>query len=169
MSKRKENKLRPYRVDYFFWSEMLKDKALVRSIVIRAVTAVVAKQELLDSVTVKDGKISILTAFQLENHRNLDLNIYSTLTESDRELTVIRAYRFYRKLTAEPLRKMYVPLDKLLPAKRAIEVMTEIENLKAPALPDLPASNIGNTSPIYGYDPPDANPLEGEYPANSIE
>lgn len=118
---RKEDKLRPYRIDYFLWSEMLKDKALVRSVVVRAVTAEDAK------VVVGDAVIN--------GGRPGD------------NFTVIRAYRFYKKLTAEPLRKVYIPIDKLLPAKWAITVMTEIENRKTP-----PLSNV-----------------TGEYSADSIE
>lgn len=175
-SKTKPKKLRPYRVDYFIWEEMLKDKALVRSVIVRAVTADIAK------CTIGDSRIS--------------------RANPGDNFSIIRAYRFYKKLTAEPIRKTYIAIDKLLPAKKAIEVMTEIENRKFPIvlrpedlpytdpnhvctekcysfqviedsvsevaeklrqmsvkevqkLPDLPASNVANTS--------------GEYTADSIE
>jgi len=100
--KRKQDKQRPYRIDYFIHDEMLKDRALVRSIVIRDVTADDAEQK-------------------LAQHLGFD-----------RTFTVIRSYRFYKKLTAEPKKKVYKAVDELLSAKKAIEVMTEIENRKAP-------------------------------------
>jgi hypothetical protein len=81
---------------------MLKDKALVRSMVIRAVTAKQATDDL----------ASILPI--------------STVGE----FTVIKAARFYKTLSAEPKKKTYIEIDKLLPAKKAIEVMTAIENRK---------------------------------------
>jgi hypothetical protein len=100
---RKEQKLRPYRVDYFLHNEMLKDKALVRSMVIRAVTAGQATDDLASILPLSAG-----------------------------ELTIIRAYRFYKKLSAEPVRKTYIAIDKLLSAKEAIAVMTAIENRHVP-------------------------------------
>jgi len=100
---RKEQKLRPYRVDYFLHNEMLKDKALVRSKVIRAVTAGQATDDLASILPLSAG-----------------------------ELTVIRAYRFYKTLSAEPVRKTYIAIDKLLSAKEAIAVMTAIENRHVP-------------------------------------
>jgi hypothetical protein len=82
---------------------MLKDKALVRSKVIRAVTAGQATDDLASILPLSAG-----------------------------ELTVIRAYRFYKKLSAEPVRKTYIAIDKLLSAKEAIAVMTAIENRHVP-------------------------------------
>ena len=96
-SSRKVDKLRPYRIDYFIHDEMLQDKALVHSIVVRAVTAAAAK--------------TVITKYA-----------------SAQDYTVIRVYRFYKKLSFEPKVKKYIPIDKLLPARRAIEIMTEIEN-----------------------------------------
>jgi hypothetical protein len=100
---RKENKLRPYRVDYFLHQEMLKDKCLVRSKIVRAVTAKEASDDLASILPISDG-----------------------------ELTIIKSARFYKTLSAEPKKKTYIPIDKLLSAKAAIEVMTEIENRKVP-------------------------------------
>jgi hypothetical protein len=117
---RKENKLRPYRVDYFIHDEMLKDKALVRSIVVRVVTAAEAK--------------AIITKYA-----------------SPDDYTVIRAYRFYKKLSPEPKIKKYIPIDKLLPVKKAIEVMTGIENRRDRIIisPSMsfhpPVNDLGNT------------------------
>lgn len=103
-AKRKEDKQRPYRVDYFLWDEMQKDKALVRSTVIRAVTALDAELQL-----------------GLGSHPS-------------NEGTVIRSYRFYKKLSAEPVRKTYFAVDKLFSAKKAVEIMTAIEDRKAPTV-----------------------------------
>jgi hypothetical protein len=65
---RKEDKLRPYRVDYFDINEMqLPDKALVQSVIVRAVTATEAIDEVANSAPP-------------------DLRI------------IVRAYRFYKKL-----------------------------------------------------------------------
>ena len=70
MARRKEDKLRPYRVDYFDIEEMqLPDKALVQSVVVRAVTA----SDAIDEVA---------------NSAPPDLRI------------IVRAYRFYKKLGA---------------------------------------------------------------------
>jgi hypothetical protein len=67
---RKEDKLRPYRVDYFDISEMQQpDKALVQSVIVRAVTATEAIDEVANSAPP-------------------DLRI------------IVRAHRFYKKLGA---------------------------------------------------------------------
>jgi hypothetical protein len=108
---RKEEKPRPYRVDYFDVAEMKKDRALVRSTVVRAVTADVAKLTVMEALG-PDGFVRI------------------PIQIPDRY--IIRAYRFYKKLSAEPVKKTYLPLDKLFPAKRAAEIMTQIENPKLP-------------------------------------
>lgn len=94
-------------------AEMKKDRVLVRSKVVRATDANVAKltvMEVLDA----DGFVRI--PIQVPNRY------------------IIRAYRFYKKLSAEPIKKTYLPLDKLVSAKRAIEIMTEIENPKQPII-----------------------------------
>jgi hypothetical protein len=144
-SKTKPRKLRPYRVDYFLHEEMLKDKALVRSVVIRAVTADVARS--------KVGDASLNAGRPGDN------------------FTVIRAYRFYKKLTAEPVRKTYIAIDKLLPAKKAIEVMTEIENRKFPIVirpEDLPYTDPNHVCTDKCIDFVEINP-SNEYSADSIK
>ncbi len=138
---------------------MLLDKALVRSVVIRAVTADVAKS--------KVGDASLNAGRPGDN------------------FTVIRAYRFYKKLTAEPIRKTYIAIDKLLSVKKAIEVMTEIENRKFPIVirpEDLPYTNPNHVCTEECYtvevglhsdplpDLPASNYCgSGEYSADSIE
>lgn len=114
---RKQDKLRPYRIDYFIHDEMVKDRALVRSACVRDVTAKAAEKRLAES---------------------LGLN---------RTFTVIRSYRFYKKLSVEPKRKVYKTVDELLPAKKAVEVMTQIEDAKK-----LPPK-FGDPAPATVVDP----------------
>ena len=124
---------------------MLKDKALVRSVIVRAVTADVAKS------LVGDSRIS--------------------KANPGDNFTVIRAYRFYKKLTAEPLRKTYIAIDKLLSAKEAILVMTEIENRKFPIVirpEDLPYTDPNHVCTDKCIDFVEINP-SNEYSADSIE
>jgi len=105
---------------------MLKDKALVRSKVIRAVTAGQATDDLASILPLSAG-----------------------------ELTVIRAYRFYKKLSAEPVRKTYIAIDKLLSAKEAIAVMTAIENRHVPIVirpEDLPQDHPDHVCTDKCYD-----------------
>ena len=106
---RKEDKLRPYRVDYFDVAEMQKDRVLVRSKVVRAVDANIAKLTAMETLNA-DGSVNLSIPIP---HRY-----------------IIRAYRFYKKLSAEPIKKTYLPLDKLVSSKRAIEIMTDIEDIK---------------------------------------
>jgi hypothetical protein len=90
---------------------MLKDKALVRSIVVRAVNAEEAQNRFVHEVWSGRG-FTIIRAY--------------------RGFTIIRAYRFYKTLSAEPKKKTYIAIDKLLSAKEAIAVMTAIENRHVP-------------------------------------
>jgi len=108
---RKEQKLRPYRVDYFDVAEMKKDRALVRSKVVRAVTA-------------DEAKLTVMGALDADGFVRIPIQV------PDRY--IIRAYRFYKTLSAEPVKKTYLPLDKLFSANRAVEVMTQIEEAKKP-------------------------------------
>jgi len=116
---RKVDKMRPYRVDYFAHEEMLRDRALVRSIVVRTVTAAEAKALVMKYASPDD-------------------------------YTVIRAYRFYKKLSPEPKVKKYIPIDKLLPAKKAIEVMTGIENRREPIIIRPEDLDAGHLQPPHG-------------------
>src|SRR5208282_1996427 len=131
---RKEEKPRPYRVDYFLHDEMLKDKALVRSKIVRAVTAKEASDDLASILPISAG-----------------------------ELTVIRSYRFYKTLSAEPKKKTYIEIDKLLSAEDAIEVMTTIENRKVPIVirpEDLPQDHPDHVCTDKCYD---IVPLNSKY------
>src|SRR5271170_3895509 len=102
---RKEDKLRPYRVDYFDIDEMKEnDLALVRSVVVRAVTSDVATVEVL-------------------HNRELLCTWCNHATSADR--IIIRAYRFYKKLTHK--KDVYKPVEDLFPLNKAIEVMEVVE------------------------------------------
>src|SRR5271157_2902597 len=126
--KRKEDKLRPYRVDYFFWSEVKKDKALVRSVITRAITASGAKEDALSGLFLNtDG-----TAQFAEG-----LHCYPPVTEEEKTLTILRSYRFYKKLSAEPKKKTFIAIDKLLTTKKALAVIEQIEAFKKLLKPDI--------------------------------
>jgi len=151
---RKEDKQRPYRIDYFLHEEMLKDRALVRSAVTRATTAEEAK----------GGMRSLLCTNQYGNDG----------------YTIIRAYRFYKKLSAEPKKKTYIEIAKLLPAQKAIDVMTAIENRKFPIVirpedlniarpEDLPPDHPDHVCSDDCYGIVELKPEQTEYTADSIK
>jgi hypothetical protein len=96
---RKEDKLRPYRVDYFDISEMQQpDKALVQSVIVRAVTALEAIDEVANSAPLNA----------------LDLRI------------IVRAHRFYKKLGARK-QNVYKAVEDLFPVNRAVKIMKTVE------------------------------------------
>lgn len=103
---RKEDKLRPYRIDYFDIEEMKdNDLALVRSTVIRAVTAEEAEYKLLESPEFwKKGDYPSLVG--------------------------IRAYRYYKKLGAHK-KDVYKAVEDLFSANKALKVMAHIENYRS--------------------------------------
>jgi hypothetical protein len=113
---------------------MKKDRALVRSKIVRATDANVAKLTVMETLDA-DGFVRI------------------PIQIPDRY--IIRAYRFYKKLSAEPVKKTYLPLDKLFPAKRAVEIMTEIENPKKPIVlrPEDLKPKFGDPAPATIVDP----------------
>ena len=112
MTTRKVDKKRPYRVDYFDVSEMQGDKALVCSTVVRVVTAEQAKHAVWNADGVPDpaGRF------------------------------IVRAYRFYKKLSKQPRFKSYVAIEKLFPGATAVEVMEEIESYRSGTGPNSPAT-----------------------------
>jgi hypothetical protein len=100
---RKEDKLRPYRVDFFDIKEMKdNDLALVRSQIVRAVTADDAVYEILDKPDSGDGYPS---------------------------LVLIRAYRFYKTLTHK--KDVFKAVEDLFSANRAVKVMEQVEAYRA--------------------------------------
>ena len=106
---RKDNKSRPYRVDFFNWDEMQKDMALVRSTVLRTCTAREAKDIVMGAPVPMNNKVLSKISYAGHPWRS-----------------IIRAYRFYRKLADEPVRKTYVAVENLFPGKKAVDVMEYI-------------------------------------------
>jgi hypothetical protein len=106
---RKDNKSRPYRVDFFNWDEMQKDMALVRSAVLRTCTAREAKDIVMGAPVPMNNKVLSKISYAGHPWRS-----------------IIRAYRFYRKLADEPVRKTYVAVENLFPGKKAVDVMEYI-------------------------------------------
>jgi hypothetical protein len=106
---RKDDKSRPYRVDFFNWDEMQKDMALVRSVVLRTCTAKEAKGIVMGGPIPANNKVLSKISYAGHSWRS-----------------IIRAYRFYRKLADEPVRKTYVAVENLFPGKKAVDVMEYI-------------------------------------------
>jgi hypothetical protein len=101
----KKGKLRPFRVDYFDVHEMTDgDLALVRSVVVRTVTK-------------KEAKASVI-ADGFDTSRD------------DRARFIINCERFYKKLSAQPKKKVYRSVEQLFGEKKALKVMDQIEQCK---------------------------------------
>jgi hypothetical protein len=100
---RKEDKLRPYRVDYFDIEEMKEnDLALVRSQVVRAVTATDAEYEILQ-------------------RPEFDTDLPS--------FVLIRSYRFYKNLVHK--KDVYKAVEDLFTANKAVKIMEQVEAYRA--------------------------------------
>src|SRR5208282_5378686 len=113
MATRKENKLRPYRVDYFDVAEMIdNDKALVRSKVVRAVTAVQAQ--------------NMIMAEEVWGHAVGRF--------------IVKSYRFYKKLSEQPKKKVYKAIEDLYTSNKAVKIMELIEGIR-----QLAPSNTDNS------------------------
>src|SRR5271156_2561746 len=102
---RKENKLRPYRVDYFNIPEMKADRALVKSVVIRAVTAQQAKNGVLWDDTTLSGNGAFVEG-----------------------RIIIRAYRYYKNTPAN--KEVFKAVEDLFTTKKSIEVMEVVEKYR---------------------------------------
>jgi hypothetical protein len=129
---RKEEKQRPYRVDYFDIAEMKIDKVLVRSQVIRAVTAKDAADQVL-----YEGKTSMLATGRI----------------------IIRSTRFYKKLVQK---ETYKAVEDMFTTNKAIQVMEVVEKWRALQSTPAPAPVVDPVpvpAPIcpYGYAKDDAN------------
>jgi hypothetical protein len=97
---RKENKLRPYRVDFFDIEEMKDyDLALVRSQVVRAATAGDAVYEVVEKP---------------------EFN-----TTEYPSLVLIRAYRFYKELVTK--KDVYTAVEDLFTPNKAVKIMEQVE------------------------------------------
>jgi hypothetical protein len=102
MARRKEDKLRPYRVDYFDIDQMIdNDRALIRSAMYRALTAVQAAEYVLTDT-------STLPAGLVEGR------------------IIIRAYRYYKKL-GQPKRNVYKAIEDLFTSNKAVKIMEQVE------------------------------------------
>jgi hypothetical protein len=99
-AKRKENKARPYRVDFINAVEVQYGKAQVHSAIVRAVTAGEAKEGM---VTVKEHMAGV-------------------------HYIPIKAYRFYKKLPQES--SDFVAIAALFPGKRAAAVTAEVQTVQ---------------------------------------
>jgi hypothetical protein len=103
MARRKEDKLRPYRVDYFDIDQMIdNDRALIRSQVVRAVTSAEA-QAAVQNVSGDSG-----------------------FTVVNPAVIVIRSYRYYKKL-GQPKRNVYKAIEDLFTSNKAVKIMDEVE------------------------------------------
>src|SRR5271157_1939295 len=101
---RKEDKLRPYRVDYFEIDEMREnDQALVRSEIVRAVTAFEAANNVLGVTR--------------------DVSGLMTLPLPGR--VIVRAARYYRNLVHK--KDVYKAVEDLFSANKAVKVMEQVE------------------------------------------
>src|SRR5208337_1558936 len=124
MATRKENKLRPYRVDYFDVAEMIdNDKALVRSKIVRAVTAAQA-QDMVLSLSSADGRPIL--------HNDNRIPIHGRF--------VVKSYRFYKKLSEQPKKKVYKAVEDLYTSNKAVKIMELIEGIR-----QLAPSNTDNS------------------------
>lgn len=104
---RKEDKYRPYRVDYFDASEIQDyDKALIRSVIVRAVTAIQAA----NMVRYNDPKGTGDGNFVDGRH-------------------IIRSYRFYKNIVHK--RDVFKAVEDLFTANKAVAVMESIEDYRA--------------------------------------
>lgn len=106
---RKDDKQRPYRIDYFDINEMKdNDLALVRSTVVRAITSEEAMYQLLQD-----------EAFW---------------TKDVPSLITIRSYRFYKKLP--PKKDVYTAIEDLFTASKAVVIMEHVEAYRAKPEPE---------------------------------
>ncbi len=129
MATRKEDKLRPYRVDYFDIEEMKEnDLALVRSLVVRAVTADEAVYEVLC-----EHEFST-------DYPGLSSHPYPSLV-------IIRSYRYYKNLVHK--KDVYKPVEDLFTANKAVEVMEQVEAYRAKkAATPQPAVSAVDPTPV---------------------
>lgn len=130
-------KKRPFRVDYFDATEMTEgDLALVRSVVVRAVT--------------------IQQATNMVLWNDLECSGNGDYVEGR---YVIKAYRFYKKL-GEQKKKVYRSIESLYGEKKALKIMDQIEafRVKTTGTPLVP---VADNTTAAKLDSPAAVPLSG--------
>jgi hypothetical protein len=128
---RKEDKLRPYRVDYFDIDEMREnDQALVNSVVVRAVTS-------------KEAEMKVISDPSLKLIANR---------------VIVRSYRFYKTL-GDRKKLVYKAVEDLFTANKAIKVMEHVEGYRAAKLappvvaaPIQPGEHVTRMSDSSLYD-----------------
>lgn len=121
---RKADKLRPYRVDYFDILEMKGDRALVRSAIVRSVTAQAARDQVLHGI----GEDAPPTPGVLGR-------------------IIIRSYRYYKTV---PTKETFKAVEDLFTVNKAIEVMETVEKFRAVLLTPVPVEVPAPTCP-FGY------------------
>lgn len=117
---RKADKLRPYRVDYFDIPEMKGDRALVRSTIVRNVTAQGARDQVLYGIEAPP----VLASGRV----------------------IIRAYRYYKNA---PAKETFKAVEDLFTVNKAVEVMEVVEKFRAvlvaPVAAPVPVCPYGYT------------------------
>lgn len=113
MARRKEDKLRPYRVDYFDVNEMKdNDKALVRSVIVRDVTADAAADQVWPS---EDKFIVIIRAYRFYKKLVHKKDVYKAVEDlftANRAVKVMDLIEDYRAVKAEmPCPKCGIGID----------------------------------------------------------
>jgi len=99
---RKEDKLRPYRVDYFDIEEMKdNDLALVKSVIVRAVTATEA---IYHNSIAQEGRIIIRSArfYKTLTHKKDIYKAVEDLFSANKAITIMEAVEAYRAKKAAP-------------------------------------------------------------------
>src|SRR5271157_1057290 len=99
---RKEDKLRPYRVDYFDIAEMKdNDLCLVKSVIVRAVTAAEAIYH--DSIA-QEGRIIIRSArfYKTLTHKKDIYKAVEDLFSANKAITIMEAVEAYRAKKVAP-------------------------------------------------------------------
>src|SRR5271163_4962363 len=99
---RKEDKLRPYRVDYFDIEEMKdNDLALVKSVIVRAVTATEA---IYHNSIAQEGRIIIRSArfYKTLTHKKDIYKAVEDLFSANKAITIMEAVEAYRAKKVAP-------------------------------------------------------------------
>src|SRR5277367_5217252 len=103
---RKEDKLRPYRVDYFDIEEMREnDLALIRSGIVRAVTSTEAVSRVLETRHTPENRVIIRSFRFYKNltHKKDVFKAVEDLFSANKAVTVMEAVEAYRAAQAAPI------------------------------------------------------------------
>jgi hypothetical protein len=131
-------KKRPFRVDYFDTPEMIEgDMALVRSVVVRAVTIAQATNMVLWNDLLASG----MSGGYVEGRY------------------VIKAYRFYKTL-GEQKKKVYKSIESLYGEKKALKIMDQIEAFRTKTT-GTPLVPVADNTTAAKLDSPAAVPISG--------